>query len=287
MAMAVTAASRVPPGSQPPRGRRAYAMTAPSSFMKKDGALKRGAPTIWELHESLGAHQAREEVEVKVEVAERVLPAAPATWGVAHARNMLGDSLVARGLSGSFREPDPSEDEDSQSQCSHSEDGGRDSRATSASWPRVRKQRTGVRNAMSLWEVSEALESAGPSPGPSLDNKAMDDLADLSFLDNMFASQAPALAPMAARDDSMGVSALGGDLSKISCNTVDCGDVDAQAGPSQLAHQAPTPPPPELLPPDAAGMDWNALAHDSPNSADFSDDLQMGFGGGCEALGLG
>ena len=248
-------------------------MTAPSSFMKQDGALKRGAPTIWELQESLGAHQAREEAEEKVEVAERALPAAPATWGRAHARNTLDDSLVPRGLSESFREPDPSEDSDSQSQCSHSEDGGRDSRAASASWPRVRKQRTGVRGSMSLWEVSEALESAGPSPGHSLDNKAMDDLADLSFVDNMFAPQGPALAPTAGRDDSMGVSALGVDLSKISCKA----EVDAQAGPSQLAHHTPTPPPPDLLPPNATGMDWDALANDSPNSAD---DPQMSFGGG-------
>ena len=270
-------ATRVAPGaSQPPRGRRAYAMTAPSSFMKKDGALKRGAPTIWELQESLGAHQEREEAEERVEVAERVLPASPATWGRAHARNTLGDSLAAPRLLNTFREPDPSEDSDSQSQCSHSEDGGSDSKAGSASWPRVRKQRTGVRNAMSLWEVSEALESAGPSPGHSLDSKAMDDLTDLSFIDNMFASQAPALPPMAGREDSMGVSALGVDLSKISCK----GEVDAQVGPSQLAHQTPTPPPPELLPPNATGMDWDALANDSPNSAD---DPQMSFGGG-EAL---
>ena len=47
-----------------PRGRRSYAMTAPPSLTGKKGdTLKRGAPTIWELQESMAAHAAREASE--------------------------------------------------------------------------------------------------------------------------------------------------------------------------------------------------------------------------------
>ena len=167
-----------------PRGRRAYALTAPPNLNGKKGStLKRDAPTVWELQNSMSAHRAREQVEAQ---ASR-LPVAPSTWG--RAQSSASISTMA----------------ESEGNMTIDDDGGERDGSCSSSWPRVRKQRTGDRNSMSLWEVSDALDGAGPqqlpSPLPSpnnLDARALADLgADLSFVDNMFFSHAPPLAAAA------------------------------------------------------------------------------------------
>ena len=181
-----------------PRARRAYSLTAPPNLNGKNAStLKRDAPTIWELQTSMAMHAAREQVEAH---AIR-LPVSPHTWGRAHSvavSAVLAESEGHVGVDG---------------------DGESKGGGISSSWPRVRKQRTGVRNSMSLWEVSEALDSTGPQqpvalPSPnSLDARALADLgADLSFVDNMFFSQAPAPTPVlapAVRDGSIGMAELG------------------------------------------------------------------------------
>ena len=176
-----------------PRTRRAYAFTAPPNLTGHKATLKRDAPTIWELQTSMAAS---EQVEAHT---IRRLPASPHTWGRAHstavASAVLAESEGNVGVDG---------------------DGESKGGGISSSWPRVRKQRTSVRNSMSLWEVSEALDSNVPQhlavlPSPdTLDARALADLGDdLSFVDNMFFSHAPAPTPVLAPEDSMGMAKLG------------------------------------------------------------------------------
>ena len=180
-------------GPSVPRSRRAYAFTAPPNLT--GNKAKRDAPTIWELQTSMAAS---EQVEAHT---IRRLPASPHTWGRAHstavASAVLAESEGNVGVDG---------------------DGESKGGGISSSWPRVRKQRTSVRNSMSLWEVSEALDSNVPQhlavlPSPdTLDARALADLGDdLSFVDNMFFSHAPAPTPVLAPEDSMGMAKLGDD----------------------------------------------------------------------------
>ena len=177
-----------------PRARRAYALTAPPNLNgKKALTLKREAPTIWELQTAMAASEQVEAPTV------RKLPVAPRTWGRAHSTAVESAALA-----------------ESEGNMSVDCDGESRGGGSSSSWPRVRKQRTGVRNSMSLWEVSEALDGNAPQhpavlPSPdTLDAHTLADLGDdLSFVDNMFFSHAPAPAPVSAPDDSMGMAALG------------------------------------------------------------------------------
>ena len=177
-----------------PRARRAYALTAPPNLNgKKALTLKREAPTIWELQTAMAASEQVEAPTV------RKLPVAPRTWGRAHSTAVESAALA-----------------ESEGNMSVDCDGESRGGGSSSSWPRVRKQRTGVRNSMSLWEVSEALDgnaSQHPAVLPSpdtLDAHTLADLGDdLSFVDNMFFSHAPAPAPVSAPEDSMGMAALG------------------------------------------------------------------------------
>ena len=177
-----------------PRARRAYALTAPPNLNgKKALTLKREAPTIWELQTAMAASEQVEAPTV------RKLPVAPRTWGRPHSTAVESAALA-----------------ESEGNMSVDCDGESRGGGSSSSWPRVRKQRTGVRNSMSLWEVSEALDGNAPQhpavlPSPdTLDAHTLADLGDdLSFVDNMFFSHAPAPAPVSAPDDSMGMAALG------------------------------------------------------------------------------
>lgn len=240
-----------------PRARRAYALTAPPNLNgKKALTLKREAPTIWELQTAMAASEQVEAPTV------RKLPVAPRTWGRAHSTAVESAALA-----------------ESEGNMSVDCDGESRGGGSSSSWPRVRKQRTGVRNSMSLWEVSEALDGNAPQhpavlPSPdTLDAHTLADLGDdLSFVDNMFFSHAPAPAPVSAPEDSMGMAALGVDLSRIRCSP----KINGQ-GPSELPHHAPwTQPLSEeaaLLPLPTPGsmptaFDWAALAHDSPTSSE-------------------
>ena len=177
-----------------PRARRAYALTAPPNLNgKKALTLKREAPTIWELQTAMAASEQVEAPTV------RKLPVAPRTWGRPHSTAVESAALA-----------------ESEGNMSVDCDGESRGGGSSSSWPRVRKQRTGVRNSMSLWEVSEALDGNAPQhpavlPSPdTLDAHTLADLGDdLSFVDNMFFSHAPAPAPVSAPEDSMGMAALG------------------------------------------------------------------------------
>ena len=176
-----------------PRARRAYAFTAPPSLDgNKALTLKRDAPTIWELQTSMAA---REQVEAQRPHAIR-LPAPPHMWGRAHSTAVTSAVLA-----------------ESEGNVGVDGDGESKGGGISSSWPRVRKQRTGVRNSMSLWE---ALDSNVPQhltvlPSPdTLDARTLADLGDdLSFVDNMFFSHAPAPTPVLAPEDSMGMAQLG------------------------------------------------------------------------------
>ena len=77
-----------------PRGRRAYALTAPPNLNGKKGStLKRDAPTVWELQNSMSAHRAREQVEAQ---ASR-LPVAPSTWGRAQSSASISTMAESEG----------------------------------------------------------------------------------------------------------------------------------------------------------------------------------------------
>ena len=173
-----------------PRACRAYAFTAPPNLNgKKALTLKRDAPTIWELQTSM--HAAREQVEAHT----IRLP----TWGRSHLTAVPSAVLT-----------------ESEKHVGVDGDGESKGGGISSSWPRVRKQRTSVRNSMSLWEVSDALALNVPQhpavlPSPdSLDARTLADLGDdLSFVDNMFFSHAPAPTPVLAPEDSMGMAQLG------------------------------------------------------------------------------
>ena len=173
-----------------PRACRAYAFTAPPNLNgKKALTLKRDAPTIWELQTSM--HAAREQVEAHT----IRLP----TWGRSHLTAVPSAVLT-----------------ESEKHVGVDGDGESKGGGISSSWPRVRKQRTSVRNSMSLWEVSDALALNVPQhpavlPSPdSLDARTLADLGDdLSFVDNMFFSHAPAPTPVLAPEDSMGMAKLG------------------------------------------------------------------------------
>ena len=238
-----------------PRARRAYAMTAPPGLLKKsvgESPLKRGAPTIWELQESMAAHQAREATE-QAETAVGGLPRAPATWGRAHGR--AATTPAGGGLPDTYRD-DISEDSESCPSRSDSE-AGRD-KAASSSWPRVRKQRT-VEGAMSLWEVSEALERGEASPSTSLDAKTLDDVGpDLSFVDSMFLSQSPTMPPSApvsvAREDSMGVTALGA----RGCTPSDTRGMRGMHGMRCIPPRESSPPPQASAAPTPGPALWQA-----------------------------
>ena len=176
-----------------PRARRAYAFTAPPSLDgNKALTLKRDAPTIWELQTSMAA---REQVEAQRPHAIR-LPAPPHMWGRAHSTAVTSAVLA-----------------ESEGNVGVDGDGESKGGGISSSWPRVRKQRTGVRNSMSLWEALDSNVpqhlTVLPSPDP-LDARTLADLGDdLSFVDNMFFSHAPAPTPVLAPEDSMGMAQLG------------------------------------------------------------------------------
>ena len=229
-----------------PRARRAYALTAPPNLNgKKALTLKREAPTIWELQTAMAASEQVEAPTV------RKLPVAPRTWGRAHSTAVESAALA-----------------ESEGNMSVDCDGESRGGGSSSSWPRVRKQRTGVRNSMSLWEVSEALDGNAPQhpavlPSPdTLDAHTLADLGDdLSFVDNMFFSHAPAPTPVSAPEDSMGMAALGALMIAPAARWMADVTPPAPFSPEPLSPERPCSPEPTLPPSPvcAAGVDLSRI----------------------------